>query len=59
MKRRHRNRYLLNLLALSILSFALYLNFVKRESVEAVNTNEKSKAETPASLQAKQPSKEL
>ena len=39
MKRRH--RYLLNLLSLSLLAFALYLNFVKEEGADASLPNAK------------------
>lgn len=39
MKRRH--RYLLNLFALGLLAFALYLNFIKEEGADASLPNSK------------------
>lgn len=35
MKRRNRYRYFLNLFSLSLLAIALYLNFVKKDSLES------------------------
>jgi hypothetical protein len=51
MKKRNRQRYLLNLLSLALLAVALYLNFVKKDTSDPLMQLENGKQ--PASQKSK------
>jgi hypothetical protein len=57
MKRRH--RYVLNLFSLSLLAFALYLNFFKAEPTQVSVPAEMENSAKPGSMQFKAESKTL
>ena len=57
MKRRNRQRYMLNLLSLALLAIALYLNFIKKDTGDASTLIENTKQ--PSSQESKSGSKNL